>query len=75
MNPEEITFERLQVLLGNKSVLEEFLQLLWNAQVWPTPFRSKALRCTSFSSTHDNVQRGTRVSSASFLLSISGDEP
>lgn len=28
MNPEEITFERLQVLLGNKSVLEEFLQEL-----------------------------------------------
>ena len=28
MNPDEITFERLQVLLGNKSVLEEFLQEL-----------------------------------------------
>lgn len=28
MNPDEITFERLQVLLGSKSVLEEFLQEL-----------------------------------------------
>lgn len=28
MNPDEITFERLQILLGNKSVLEEFLQEL-----------------------------------------------
>ena len=28
MNPEEITFERLQVLLGDESVLKEFLQEL-----------------------------------------------